>query len=91
MRKNNSFRLAATTCYACLCDLINGEAVTIKWGEWNDPAIWSVNRIPTSADAVRLRHRVIVPTSYIAQAKLLHYDAGGKLLPATASRVRLGQ
>jgi hypothetical protein len=83
-------RLADNSCYSYLCGLTNGEIVTIKLGEWNDPDIWSVNRIPTSADIVRVRHEVIIPASYNAQAKRLRYDAGGKLLPATNSRLQLG-
>ncbi len=84
-------KLADNSCYSYLCGLTNGEIVTTKLGQWNDPAIWSVSRIPTSADIVRIRHQVIVPASYNAQARLVRYDVGGKLLPATGSKLRLGQ
>ncbi len=84
-------RLAVVPCYSYLCGVIDGEVITIKLGEWNDPAIWSVQRVPTSADIVRVRHRVIIPADYNAQARLVRYDAGGALLPAIRSRLRLGQ
>ena len=79
------------TCYSYLCGIVNGEVITITLGEWNDPAIWSVSRVPTSNDIVRIRHQVIIPTDYNAAARLVRYDAGGKLVPATRSRLRLGQ
>ncbi|WP_460961562.1 Ig-like domain-containing protein [Spirosoma litoris] len=63
---------------------------SIKPGGWNDPTIWSTNQIPTSADAVRLRHAVNLPIDYQAQAGLLSYDAGGQLNTDMGSRVRLG-
>lgn len=84
-------RKALSTCDSYLCGLVNGEVVSIQLGEWNDPAIWSVKRVPTRADVVRIRHRVSVPVNYNAQAKRLRYDVSGKLVPATGSRVQLGQ
>ncbi|QMW03831.1 immunoglobulin domain-containing protein [Spirosoma foliorum] len=63
---------------------------SVKPGGWDDPAVWSTSQIPTSADAVRLRHAISLPADYQAQAGLLSYDAGGQLQPDMGSCVRLG-
>jgi hypothetical protein len=81
-------RLAAETCTSYLCGTI--EVVSVKDGSWNDPTTWSVNRVPNSADQVRLRHVVSLPASYNAQAQLLRYDTGGKLQPGAGSRLQMG-
>lgn len=77
-------------CDNYLCGQIDGEVVSIRIGPWNDPATWSVNRVPTKADVVRLRHIVNLPTNYNAQAKRLHYDAAGALQTASGSQLRVG-
>ncbi|WP_461075418.1 hypothetical protein [Spirosoma flavus] len=83
-------RLAAVSCNNHLCGLVNGEVVSTQAGEWNDPAIWSVRRVPLNTDIVRLKHAVTIPTSYSARAGRLRYDATGRLLPKQNGRLRLG-
>ncbi|CCH01116.1 hypothetical protein FAES_3107 [Fibrella aestuarina BUZ 2] len=65
-------------------------AFTVKTGSWDDPTVWSVNRVPTAADAVELRHMVSLPPSYTAQAGSLRYKATGRLKTSAESLLRIG-
>ncbi|RYU95211.1 fibronectin type III domain-containing protein [Emticicia agri] len=49
---------------------------SIKDGAWNDPSIWSCNRLPTNADIVQIKHIVTVPAGYVAQAQQITYAQG---------------
>ncbi|MBD2702666.1 fibronectin type III domain-containing protein [Spirosoma sp. BT702] len=63
---------------------------TIQTGLWNDPSTWSCNRIPTSDDAVQIKHAVIIPASYIANARRINYDAGKAVKYGTDARLKTG-
>ncbi|WP_041257381.1 FG-GAP-like repeat-containing protein [Fibrella aestuarina] len=67
------------------------DLYTLKDGAWNDASIWSLNRVPTSADSVAIKHLVDVPANYEAQARQVRYDPGRRLRFNTASRLLLGQ
>jgi len=51
---------------------------TVKAGNWNDPTVWSCNRLPTATDAVEIRHAVTVPASITAIALKVKYLANQK-------------
>jgi hypothetical protein len=57
---------------------------TIKTGNWNDVAVWSCNRLPTSADVVTIKanHFITIPASYTANAKNTIFETGGKIIEA---------
>jgi hypothetical protein len=40
--------------------LAPGMVISIKNGNWNDPATWSSNQVPTAADEVIVKHQVTV-------------------------------
>jgi hypothetical protein len=65
------------------------DMYTLKSGSWNDPAIWSCGRLPVSADLVRLKHTVTLPTSYVGQANRLTIDAGARLIYGSQARLSL--
>lgn len=71
--------------------LVNTGMYTVKTGSWNDAAIWSLNRVPVSNDPVRIKHQVSIPASYAAQARVVSYDPGQRLLFGSDSRLKLGQ
>jgi len=66
------------------------EMYTVKAGNWNDPTIWSGNRLPLITDALTLNHAVTLPGSYISQAKRLLYSVNGRLLFSTDGQLKLG-
>ncbi len=47
------------------------QMVTIKTGSWNDPTVWSCNRIPTVLDSITISfsHIITIPDNYIAKLK----------------------
>lgn len=57
----------------------NGEFYTIQSGNWNDPAIWSCGQIPTATDIVHVKHAVILPQNYTANARQLIYDSAAQI------------
>ena len=63
---------------------------TTKVGNWNDPTVWSCNRIPVSTDAVLVGHLVTVPTNAICNALTVSYTASGKILFNTGGKLNLG-
>jgi hypothetical protein len=63
---------------------------TIQTGAWNDPAIWSCNRIPMNTDSLQIKHIVIIPASYIATAYRVSFENGQKLSYGTNAQLRLG-
>ncbi len=77
----NDFTMSGTYCPAM---------TTTKAGVWNDPTVWSCNRVPTNTDAVTIRHVIGVGGGVIGNALKISYGSGGKLLFATGGKVRLG-
>lgn len=67
--------------------------ISVRTGNWNDPSMWSCNRVPVSTDAVQVSsgHIVTIPASVTANAQRLQdygrvvFGAGAKLVLAVAS------
>ena len=64
---------------------------TVKDGSWNDPTVWSCNRVPLVTDAIQLKHQVTVPNGYLAYSLSVSFDVGSKLIYGAASRLQLSQ
>ncbi|GAB3746690.1 hypothetical protein GCM10028817_02900 [Spirosoma pomorum] len=67
--------------------IVNTGMYTVKAGRWDDASVWSMNRVPVSGDAVRIKHPVTVPSNYIAQARQLSYDPGQTVKLQTGSKL----
>lgn len=52
---------------------------TVKIGSWDDPTVWSCNRLPTQTDLVTVGHQVTIPNGFIAKALQVNYTVGGQL------------
>lgn len=66
-----------------------GGMITVKAGAWNDPTVWSCNRVPLTTDAVTVKHMVTMPAGYLANAKSLLLDVNGKLSYDATGRLQL--
>ncbi len=66
------------------------EMYTLKNGNWNDPSVWSLSRVPQPGERVRLRHTVTIPAGFTASGLILSYDPEGRLTYETAGRLQLG-
>ena len=78
----------------CVQDVFTVQAIgsamyTVKPGNWNDPTVWSGNRIPNSTDAVLLKHAVLIPDNNAAHALRIGYDAGITLKYGTGAQLSL--
>ncbi len=62
---------------------------TLKTGLWNDPTVWSVNRVPVAGEGVEVRHVVTIPASYSALCGRLALTTGGSLRYVSTARLRL--
>ncbi len=65
------------------------EIFTTAPGNWSDPAIWNVNRIPQFGDRARLKHIVLIPAESLAFCTTLLYDPVSKLIYETGGQLRL--
>ncbi|MCY7357279.1 MAG: GEVED domain-containing protein, partial [Rudanella sp.] len=63
---------------------------TTRAGNWNDPTLWSCNRVPTATDSVEVRHVVTVPASTTVSARRVTYIAVGKVIIGAGGRLLLG-
>ncbi|UHG89280.1 hypothetical protein [Spirosoma oryzicola] len=52
---------------------------TVKSGSWNDPSIWSGNRVPNSSDILQVNHTVTVPANTNVYALRIIYSASNQL------------
>ncbi len=66
-----------------------GAMFTVKAGNWNDPMVWSGNRIPLSTDLLQLKHTVVIPNNIVAYGLQVSFDAGIKIQYGTNARLRL--
>ncbi|MBD2700829.1 fibronectin type III domain-containing protein [Spirosoma sp. BT702] len=82
---STGFTLVVTTSAGCV-----GGFFTVQNGAWNTPATWSCGSVPTSADAVEIRHIVNVPESYTGLSQKITYTNGGKIVIANTGKVRVG-
>lgn len=62
---------------------------TQKAGSWDDPTVWSCNRVPTSTDVVQVGHPVIIPANFTAQASRVVYASNGLLTFGATARLKL--
>jgi hypothetical protein len=67
--------------------VVNTGMYTVKAGRWDDPSVWSMNRVPVVGDLVRIKHQVTVPVGYVAQARQLSYDPAQTLKLENGSKV----
>lgn len=68
---------------------VSGPILTLKEGNWNDPATWLYGQLPGVGDTILIRHRVGLPTSYTGNARTVQYDANGQLVFSPAARLLL--
>ena len=63
---------------------------SLRSGDWNDPAIWTCQKIPTINDKVRINknHKLIIPNNFTAYAKRL--DQTGKLELKQSAKIIFG-
>lgn len=61
---------------------------TLKPGNWNDPTVWSENRVPGSTDDVRLNHIIILLGNYIGQVRRIIYLNGSRLMFGGSSQLK---
>lgn len=66
------------------------QLYSVKSGAWNDPRVWSCNRVPVATDSVTVstEHIVTMPSGNISAASQL--KAAGRLVFGTESFLRLG-
>lgn len=62
---------------------------SLKAGTWNDPTVWSCNRVPASIDEVEIRHSVSIPGG-TANARRIRYTAGGNLRYDQGANLKFG-
>ena len=67
------------------------EIYTINNGNWSNPDVWSVGRLPQLGERVRLKHWVTIPAGYLALGGTLIYDPVSKLIYNPGGRLQLGQ
>ncbi len=65
------------------------EIFTVKTGNWNDPTVWNVNRLPQPGDRARLKHTVTIPASYLGFVTTLIYDPASRLLYGAGGRLQM--
>lgn len=63
---------------------------TIKAGLWNDPTVWSCNRVPLDGDVVSIRHQVTIPANYKATAQRVDFDSGTAIIYETNAQLKIG-
>ncbi|GAB3983095.1 hypothetical protein GCM10028806_56050 [Spirosoma terrae] len=64
---------------------------TLKDGQWNDTAVWSCGKVPTTTDRVLIKHIVTIPQNYVGEAKRVTFEAGSQLLYTPDARLQLSQ
>lgn len=64
--------------------------VTTKQGAWDDPTVWSCNRVPTTGDAVVIQHVITLPADKVANVLSVAYAANARINLGARSRLRVG-
>ncbi|QHV94814.1 purple acid phosphatase family protein [Spirosoma endbachense] len=67
----------------------SGSMFTLKTGNWNDPTVWSANRVPVSTDVLQIKHLVLIPASFVGYALRIGLDLGIKLQYGANAQLRL--
>lgn len=68
-----------------------GPLYSLKNGNWNDPTVWSCNRIPVGTDHVQVKHQITVPANVQAHAQKVEFDLNRKLIYGANARLLLSQ
>ncbi|GAB4027830.1 fibronectin type III domain-containing protein [Spirosoma gilvum] len=63
---------------------------TIRTGSWDDPTVWSCNRVPAPTDQVQVNHGVTIPAGYAAKAAVVRYAVGAQLTFGAGATVQFG-
>ncbi len=71
--------------------ICSGPLYSVKAGNWDDPTVWSCNRIPLSNDHVQVKHNILVPTNLQAHALKVQFDPNTKLTYGANARLLLSQ
>jgi hypothetical protein len=88
---NFSISIAPMTAVVVTLDISSPTMTTLKAGSWNDPTVWSGNRVPASTDALQVNHLVTIPTDAVVHALRLSYNTAGRLQYGPNARLELGQ
>lgn len=56
------------------------EIFTIRDGEWTNPAVWSVKRLPKKGERVWLKHKVTIPTNFRSTSGIVRYNPESQLI-----------
>ena len=64
-----------------------GDLSTVRDGNWNDPTVWSANRVPTRTDVVHIGHLITIPINIQAFAGQVKYIPGKRLFYSTGARL----
>ncbi|MBD2702388.1 metallophosphoesterase family protein [Spirosoma sp. BT702] len=62
---------------------------TVKIGDWNDPTIWSGNRVPGPSDQLRVKHLITIPDNTTVFALKVTYDPGIQILHGQNAYLKL--
>ncbi|QDK83564.1 hypothetical protein EXU85_35165 [Spirosoma sp. KCTC 42546] len=84
--ENSGFSGSAT--FQTLTPCLN--MYTVKDGLWNDPSVWSCNRLPTNGDVVQIKHQLIIPASYVAMLQRVGFDTGKAITYGTSAQLKVG-
>jgi hypothetical protein len=68
-----------------------GGMVSVKSGNWNDPATWSCNRVPTLTDIVKITPTHIVTLPDNLTGYVLTLQNFGKVVFGTGAKLQFGQ
>ena len=69
----------------------SGAMFTLKAGSWNDPSVWSGNRVPASSDVLQLKHIVSISDNTQVHALRVSYDSGITLQLGNQAKLLLNQ
>ena len=67
------------------------DVYTLKNGNWNDPTVWSVGRLPLPGETVRYLHRVTVPAGVTAVGRISRFEVGGRLIFQAGAKLQVSQ
>jgi trimeric autotransporter adhesin len=67
------------------------ELYTVRDGSWAEPSVWSCGRLPTTADAVRLNHVIVIPAQFKAEALQINDSLGSRLQFNLGAGLRVGR
>jgi hypothetical protein len=67
----------------------NPTISNIRSGNWSDPTIWSLGRVPTDQDRVAIGENTVVTYSALSNARIDGLEISGSLVFSTAVNTRL--